>query len=94
MEDEILRAYANGADRVLVDSPPGAGKTYLVEQTAAKSIADHRWRVGVGTNTRNQRDDFAVRFHQRFPKIPIQVALASKEAPSQRLIANNVPTIK
>lgn len=93
MEDQILRAYANGADRVLVDSPPGAGKTYLVEQTCAKSIIDHRWRVGVGTNTRNQRDDFAVRFHQRFPRIPIQVALASKEAPSQRLIANNVPTI-
>src|SRR5579863_8959064 len=93
MEDQILQAYASGSDRILVDSPPGAGKTYLVEQACAKSVADHRWRVGVGTNTRNQRDDFAVRFRQRFPRIPIQVSLASKEAPSQRLLANNVPFI-
>jgi hypothetical protein len=93
VDDQILRAYAAGADRVLVDSPPGAGKTYLVEQTCAKSVNDHHWRVGVGTNTRNQRDDFAVRFRLRFPRIPIQVALASKETPSQRLRDNNIPFI-
>lgn len=93
MEDEIFQAYANGADRVLVDSPPGAGKTYLIEQTCAKAVRERRWRVGVGTNTRNQRDDFAVRFRERFPRVPIQVALARKEAPSQPLVLNSVPTI-
>jgi hypothetical protein len=88
-----MQAFAKGDDRVLVDSPPGAGKTYLVEQTCARAVDDQRWRVGVGTNTRNQRDDFALRFKRRFPHIPLQVALASKETPSPALTAESVPAI-
>lgn len=93
MESQILEAFANGDDRVIVDSPPGAGKTYLVEQVCAKAVVDNRWHVGVGTNTRNQRDDFAVRFRNRFPRIPLQVVLASDEVPSPALLAASVPLI-
>jgi len=93
MEGQILQSFMNGEARVLVDSPPGAGKTYLVEQTAAKAVKDSAWRVGVGTHTRNQRDDLAIRFRRRFPAVPLQVALASSEAPPPALVALGVPFI-
>jgi hypothetical protein len=90
---EIMNSFAAGNDRILVDSPPGAGKTYLVEAMAAKAIVDAHWRVGVGTTTRNQRNDLALRFRRRFPTIPIQVLLKSDEPPPNDLVAANVPTI-
>jgi hypothetical protein len=93
VQDRILQAYRDGERRVLVDSPPGAGKTRLVEDTAAEGATENGWRVGVGTNTRNQRDDFAVRFRSRFPRIPLQVMLSSGETPSSSLLVAGVPAI-
>lgn len=93
MHTEILREFHRGETRVLVDSPPGAGKTYLVEQTAGTAFENSRWRVGVGTHTKNQRDDFALRFRHRFPTIPLQVILSSTEITPPQLAQAGVVSV-
>ena len=93
MEDLVLEALRNGATRALVDSPPGAGKTYLVESVVQKAIAEDGWSVGVATHTRNQRDDLAVRIRNRFPELPLQVLLASRESAPAPLSAPGIRTV-
>jgi hypothetical protein len=56
--DEVWRLVAGGARTVVVDSPPGAGKSTLVRELAGRLVAAGA-RVPIITQTNDQADDLA-----------------------------------
>jgi hypothetical protein len=64
---------------VLVDSPPGAGKTYLVETIAGLAVASYGWRTALATPKKNQTYDFLARLIERFPHVPVQLLHAEDD---------------
>src|SRR5436309_7219751 len=67
---EILRTQWAGERAVRLDSPPGAGKTRVVEYLAAQSLARLRERCMVATQTNEQAFDLGRRLAQGFPSLP------------------------
>jgi hypothetical protein len=65
---------------VLVDSPPGAGKTYLVEMIGALAVGHFGWRVAIVTPKKSQSYDFLSRFVERFPQLPVQLLHGPEDA--------------
>ncbi|MBI3965199.1 MAG: ATP-binding protein [Chloroflexi bacterium] len=55
---------------VVVDSPPGAGKTSLVVQVAAFRVLERRQRVLVATVTNLAADDVSRRLSREYPRAP------------------------
>lgn len=66
----VLRTQWNGVTAVRLDSPPGAGKTGVVERLAAQSVALLHERCMVVTQTNEQAFDLARRMVRDFPKVP------------------------
>ena len=64
---------------LIVDSPPGAGKTYLVESIAALAVEHFRWRVAIVTPKKNQSYDFLERFVERFPRSNVQLLHSTRD---------------
>ncbi len=58
---------------VLVDSPPGAGKTRLVEDIVAYGVLEMGWRVAVATPKKEQSYDLIVRLRRRFPRVAVHL---------------------
>ncbi|MET8579145.1 AAA domain-containing protein [Streptomyces sp. NPDC005012] len=68
---EILRDTSAGAHRgVVVDSPPGAGKSTLVVR-AALELADAGRPLMVVAQTNAQVDDLVLRLHEKRPDLPV-----------------------
>ncbi|MGW0929994.1 AAA domain-containing protein [Streptomyces sp. NPDC002644] len=68
---EILRDTMAGAHRgVVVDSPPGAGKSTLVVR-AALELADAGRPLMVVAQTNAQVDDLVLRLHEKRPDLPV-----------------------
>jgi hypothetical protein len=65
---EILRSQWNKEPAVRIDSPPGAGKTDIVEKLAVQSLALLKERVMVATNTNEQAFDIARRLSAHYPR--------------------------
>jgi hypothetical protein len=85
-EREVLDAVLRrGEPLVLVKSPPGAGKTRLVETVTAAGVHHGDLRVAVVTPRAEQSYDFVRRL---FPAVPIRVELlqASKRRPPGDLV--------
>lgn len=80
--DAVLR---RGEPLVVVKSPPGAGKTRLVETVAAAAVHHGDLRVAVVTPRAEQSYDFVRRL---FPAVPIRIELlqASKRRPPGDLV--------
>lgn len=57
---------------IIVDSPPGAGKTYLTESIGALGAAHKGWRVALVTPKRDQAQDLALRLRRRFPVVRVE----------------------
>lgn len=68
---EVLNTQRAGMTAVRVDSPPGAGKTALVERLAVQSREILGERCMVATQTNEQAFDLARRLATGFPRIPI-----------------------
>ncbi|MFI5798912.1 AAA domain-containing protein [Streptomyces sp. NPDC051677] len=69
--DAILRDTLHGAARgVVVDSPPGAGKSTLVVR-AALELADAGRSLMVVAQTNAQVDDLVVRLAEKNPELPV-----------------------
>ncbi|MFI7382934.1 AAA domain-containing protein [Streptomyces sp. NPDC049813] len=69
--DAILRDTLHGDARgVVVDSPPGAGKSTLVVR-AALELADAGRPLMVVAQTNAQVDDLVLRLHERNPGLPV-----------------------
>ncbi|MCC6630134.1 MAG: ATP-binding protein [Chloroflexi bacterium] len=66
----VLRAQWEGVAAVRLDSPPGAGKTGVVERLAVQSLALLRERCMVATMTNEQAFDLARRLAGGYPRLP------------------------
>lgn len=67
--ERVLRTQWEGVAAVRLDSPPGAGKTGVVERLAVQSMALLHERVLVATQTNEQAFDLARRFARGFPRL-------------------------
>lgn len=76
--EDILGAYGSGDRAILVNSPPGAGKTWLVEHLAGVGALLRGLRVMVSANTNQQAFDLTRRILRRFPTITLRL-LVSKD---------------
>ncbi len=65
----VLQSQWDGAGAVRIDSPPGAGKTGIVERVAAQVMALQGERCMVATQTNEQAFDLARRLGQGFPRL-------------------------
>ena len=80
----ILADLGGSSRGVVVDSPPGAGKSTLVARVAAE-LADARERVMVVAQTNEQVDDLTDRLASACPGLAIGRLAASDYTPSGRV---------
>lgn len=82
--------FREGRPVVIVDSPPGAGKTSLNEAVAATAAATMGMRVAVATPQAEQSYDFIRRLHADYVDVPIDLLHSTqRDVPSDvRAIAN------
>jgi superfamily II DNA or RNA helicase len=71
--DEAIRSVLltqwNGESAVRLDSPPGAGKTGVVERLAVQSLGSMRERCMIVTQTNEQAFDLSRRLSQNYPRL-------------------------
>ena len=85
MIDAILRDFGSSDGRgVVVDSPPGAGKSTLVVRTA-RTLADAGERLMVVAQTNEQVDDLVDRLGSSAPAVSIGRLAAAGYTPSARV---------
>src|SRR5215212_4998735 len=70
---EVLHTQWDGVPAVRLDSPPGAGKTGVVERLAAQAIGLLNERCMVVTQTNEQAFDVARRLALGFPRLPFHL---------------------
>src|SRR5438093_7249611 len=73
--DSVIRA---GQPLVIVDSPPGAGKTTLVETVTATAVQHARLRVAVIAPRAEQIYDILRRVVSNFDQMPLQILQAAQ----------------
>jgi hypothetical protein len=71
--NDILRDIHRGSPALLIDSPPGAGKTWTGIRIAATAWGLLGENVMVACWTNRQAIDFAVRLAEEFTKVPVQL---------------------
>ena len=82
--DAILEDFGRGGRGVVVDSPPGAGKSTLVVR-AARALAEGGERLMVVAQTNEQVDDLIDRLAHDAPEVPIGRLSAAGYALSHRV---------
>jgi hypothetical protein len=83
----VLADLASGRHRgVVVDSPPGAGKSTLVVKAAAE-IAGRGDRLMIVAQTNNQVDDLLIRLAEEHPNLVLGRLSASDYRPGEELAA-------
>ncbi|GAA4105567.1 AAA family ATPase [Actinomadura miaoliensis] len=85
--DAVLADLAGEHRGVVVDSPPGAGKSTLVVRAAAH-LAEAGERLMIVAQTNEQVDDLIDRIAVRHPTLGIGRLSASTYAPSERVTAH------
>lgn len=76
--EAVLASQYRREAAVVLDSPPGAGKTGVVERMAVQGAAILGERVMIVTLTNEQAYDIARRLGEGFPRVPIHM-MVSKE---------------
>jgi hypothetical protein len=74
----VLRTQWDGVAAVRLDSPPGAGKTGIVERLAAQSLALLRERCMIATITNEQAFDLARRLASGYPRLAFTLFLRDR----------------
>jgi len=90
--ERILSDLTNGHRGVVVDSPPGAGKSALVVRAAA-GLADAAENVMVIAQTNEQVDDLTDRLAAARPGLPIGRLAGSEYIPAERLLKRQCVTL-
>ncbi|MEV6181249.1 AAA domain-containing protein [Streptomyces sp. NPDC052016] len=91
--DAILRDTLHGVARgVVVDSPPGAGKSTLVVR-AALELADAGRPLMVVAQTNAQVDDLVVRLAEKSPELPVG-RLHSSDADAYDKALDDLPNVR
>ncbi|TDC62712.1 helicase [Actinomadura sp. GC306] len=85
--DAVLADLAGGHRGVVVDSPPGAGKSTLVVRAAGHLVAAGE-RLMIVAQTNEQVDDLVERLAGRHPDVPLGRLSASGYVPSERVLAH------
>ena len=75
-----------GLPLLIVDSPPGAGKTWLVEEVVAAAVTGARMRVCIVTPRANQGFDVLLRLVNRFALPQIEALVAQHRSMPSVLI--------
>jgi hypothetical protein len=90
--DAILSDFAADSRGVVVDSPPGAGKSTLVVR-AARTMAEAGERLMVVAQTNEQVDDLVDRLATAAPRVEIGRLSASTYVPAQRVVKHGSVTL-
>ena len=90
--ERILSDLTNGHRGVVVDSPPGAGKSALVVRAAA-GLADAAENVMVIAQTNEQVDDLTDRLAAARPGLPIGRLAGSEYIQAERLLKRQCVTL-
>ncbi len=88
----ILADLGRGHRGVVVDSPPGAGKSALVVRAAA-GLADAAENVMVVAQTNEQVDDLTDRLATARPRLPIGRLAGSEYIPAERVVRHRCVTL-
>ncbi len=84
--DDIGKADRDQA--ILVEAPPGAGKSSLTVSVAnALTSQDKKLRLPVVTQTNEQADDLVLSLHRRHPHLVVARLHGSSSAPSNAMLA-------
>ncbi|HVT78476.1 MAG TPA: AAA family ATPase [Acidimicrobiales bacterium] len=83
--DDILAAVAGAEPAVIVDSPPGAGKTFLVE-LAVHTAASCGDKVMVAAQTNAQLLDLTARLCRAYPDVDFGLLVRSGLEPPSELV--------
>jgi hypothetical protein len=83
----VLADLAGGHRGVVVDSPPGAGKSTLVVRAAAH-LVEAGERLMIVAQTNEQVDDLVERLAGKHPDVPLGRLSASGYVPSERVLAH------
>jgi len=67
----VLATRYQSAAAVIVDAPPGAGKTWIVEGYAIQEVARFGGRAVIATQTNEQASNIVLRLRKRFPRWPV-----------------------
>lgn len=70
--NQVFNAMVQGHSNIVVPSPPGAGKTYLLEGCQALAGLHLRKNSLVVAHTNTQADDIVIRTARRFPRLRMQ----------------------
>lgn len=82
MVRDVLATQWAGVPALVLNSPPGAGKTGIAERLSVQSLALLHERVMIATQTNEQAFDLARRLGQGFPRLPFfMVTSRSLEIP-------------
>jgi AAA domain len=87
----ILNAVTDEHDDVVVESPPGAGKTRLLEDATGHAALVLRRRVMVGCPSNGQADDVTGRIAHAFPQLRVDRFIAADADPPTVLC--NLPNV-
>lgn len=94
VNEQYTRLVVDGMNRaaegeaVLVEAPPGAGKSSLtVSVSRAMTEADSRLRLPVVTQTNEQADDLVKSLRKRHPNLVVARLYGSSRGPSTAMIA-------
>jgi hypothetical protein len=88
----ILADLGRGHQGVVVDSPPGAGKSALVVRAVAE-LTDAAENVMVIAQTNEQVDDLTDRLAATRPRLPIGRLAGSEYAPAERVVRHRCVTL-
>jgi hypothetical protein len=87
----VLSTQWDGAPAVRLDSPPGAGKTGIVERVAAQSLALLHERCMIATSTNEQSFDLVRRLASGFSRLTFMLWVSKElEVPSDVRALGNV----
>ncbi len=84
---EVVDAIGKAADEsaVIVEAPPGAGKSTLICSVANALVTDHSGlNLPIVTQTNEQADDIVHAFHARYPRVQVG-RLTNSDGPSHAI---------
>src|SRR6266853_2990447 len=80
----VLKTQWDGEPAVRLDSPPGAGKTWVVGRLAVQAMELHREQCMISTQTNEQAFDLARRLASGFPNRTLSSVCKEGASPARR----------
>ena len=91
---DVLETQWAGSPAVVLNSPPGAGKTGLAERLSVQGLALMHQRVMVATQTNEQSFDLGRRLGEGFPKLPFYMMTSDRlEVPPNIISLANIRNV-